>query len=68
MEGTEKLFIKKGLMNFYVHEPFSFVYLEPSTYNSSNNRFSRSLTCVFYLFLMRYFFSGTFSVPTPIGA
>lgn len=43
MEGTEKPPIKNGLMNFYVHKPYSFVYLKPSIYNSSNNRFLRGL-------------------------
>ncbi len=32
MEGTEKLSIKKGLMNFYVHKPLSFVYLNASIF------------------------------------
>lgn len=63
-EGTEKLPIKKGLMIFYVLKPFSFVYLKPSIYNPSNNRFSRGITYVFRPFLMSQFFKRTFSVPS----
>ena len=50
MESTEKLSIKKGLMNFYVRKPLYFGCLKAFILEFANIRFSKGLIHRFQTF------------------